>query len=241
MGIAKRFHMEVVEGRMGAARAARIVTKLMSPPKRQQDDQLLLFGKQSVISKKGSHMRHAIIVTETSGLFDYHKPADAPGQPRLAAFGYMTFAGGELEDTYRCYIKPDGWVMEPGATLANGLTTEFLAANGLEVEHALGEYAAVVEGGCLLVGYAVDFDTKIMRAELRRSGQDDLFDKTQVLSMIRVAKEPCQIQAKSGGLQFPKLHEACACFGIPWQAQMGLLDKLDTLNALFAALEVEVE
>jgi len=183
-------------------------------------------------------MRYAIITTETSGLFDYSKPADSPGQPRLAAFGYQEFVDGELDTTYFCYIQPAGWSMQAGATGVNGLTTDWLEANGLDVEHALAEYVGLLERGCTLVGYAIDFDCKVMRGELRRAGMLDHYKATEVISMQRVARDVCKIPTISGGNRFPKLHEACAHFDIPWKARMTSQEKLDTLNALFVALKI---
>ena len=184
-------------------------------------------------------MRYAIITTETSGLFDYSKPADAPGQPRLAAFAYQEIVDGELETTYFCYIQPQGWSMQSGATAVNGLTTDWLEANGLDVEHALAEYTGLLERGCTLVGYAVDFDCKVMRGELRRAGMLDQYEKTPVISMIRSARDVCQIPTTTGAYRFPKLHEACGHFGVPWKPQMSIQEKLNTLHALFVALKIE--
>jgi DNA polymerase III subunit epsilon len=155
--------------------------------------------------------------TETSGLFDFKRPADAPGQPRLAEVA-MIFLDEMLreERRYQAFIKPDGWVMEPGATEANKLTTEFLLEHGVPVVQALDAYRDAIEEGRVVVAHHAQNDCKIMRAELRRAGRPDLFDVTRNVCTMRALTGVCRIQQKNGrGLKWPSLEEACAHFGIP--------------------------
>ena len=43
-------------------------------------------------------MKYVVIDTETSGLFDFSKPADAEGQPRLASLA-MVFLDQDMAET----------------------------------------------------------------------------------------------------------------------------------------------
>ena len=90
-------------------------------------------------------MKYVALDTEGSGLFDYTKPADAEGQPRLAELA-MIFVNDDLEveGTYQAYVQPDGWEMQPGATKENGLTTEFLREKGVAVADVLCAYSAAI-------------------------------------------------------------------------------------------------
>lgn len=157
---------------------------------------------------------------ETSGLFRFKDaagnsvPADAPGQPRLAHASLIWLDADlvqEREEDF--YIKPDGWVMETGATKVNGLTTEFLLENGKPIAEVLDLYEATIKEGRIVVAFNAAFDTKCFRAELRRAGRDDLFEQTPNICTMRELTGVCKIPKKSGnGYKFPKLSEACAHF-----------------------------
>lgn len=161
-------------------------------------------------------MKYAIFDTETSGLFDFSKPAHAEGQPRLASLS-MILLDRELreERTIDAYVAPDGWEMQPGAQEVNGLSTEFLLANGRPIADVLAEYVAVIDEGYVLVAFNAQYDTKVMRGELRRIGEDDRFEATPNICVMKASTPVCQIRKKRGvGFKQPKLSEACEFFGI---------------------------
>lgn len=159
-------------------------------------------------------MKYAVIDTETSGLFDFKKPADAPGQPRLATVSIITLTAAlEVEAENHFMVKPDGWELTPEAAAVNGLTMEQLAAEGIPVKEVLDCYTSLVLNGWVIVAYNAQFDTKMLRGELRRAGMDDLFEKTPNVCLMRASTSVCQIQGKKG-FKFPKLSEACAFFKI---------------------------
>lgn len=157
-------------------------------------------------------MKIAVIDTETSGLFDFAKPADAEGQPRLANLAVIM-----LDDELRVmaehdfYVQPVGWQMTEEATKVNGLTTEFLLTNGEPVRTIQRRYSTLVEEGFVIAAFNAQFDTKVMRGELRRAQMPDLFEQTPNICLMRAMTNVCRIPKKSGGgYKFPKLSEACA-------------------------------
>lgn len=168
--------------------------------------------------------KYAVIDTEGSGLFRYKDeagrpvPADADGQPRLAEL-VMIFADADLkiEREYQTYIKPEGWEMAAGATAVNGLTTEFLLANGVPVVEALTVYSEAILDGRVIVAHNAQHDAKQLRAELRRAGMPDLFEQTPNICTMRGLTEVCKIPPNGGrgGYKWPKLSEACVQFGFP--------------------------
>lgn len=156
---------------------------------------------------------YAIIDTEGSGLFDFSKPTDAEGQPRLAELAII-YADAEfnIEREYRAYVKPDGWTMDERATAVNGLTDEILNEKGVPVVDILAEYTAAIKAGYVVVAFNAQHDTKSMRAELRRAGLPDLFEETKNICVMRKA---AGIIPKAGGKKgWPKLIEARAHLGL---------------------------
>lgn len=151
---------------------------------------------------------YAVLDTETNGLFDFSKPGDAPGQPRLAELGFV-YLNSALEEIghYRALIRPDGWEMTAETTAINGLTTAKLLAEGIPVAEALAVYTQAIDYGAVVVCYGAQYDTKVMRAELRRAGLDDRFESTPNICIMRPLAG-FKIPKASGKKGFPQLSDA---------------------------------
>lgn len=131
-------------------------------------------------------MKFVVIDTETSGLMDYDRGADAEGQPRVAEVG-LIFLDDKLmvEREYQTYVQPDGWEVEPEAYEINGLTTEFLREHGVPIQMPLAVYAQAILEGRSVVSFGAQFDCKMMRGEFRQYKLDDLFEQTKSLCIMR--------------------------------------------------------
>lgn len=159
---------------------------------------------------------YAVFDTETSGLFDFSKPADAEGQPRLAHL-CMILVDNDLQETgtINCLIRPAGWEMSPEAEKINHLSTAMLTEKGIPITDSLALYTKVIDDGNIVVAFNAQFDTKVMRGELRRAGLDDRFERTPNICVMRALTNICQIQKANGrGFKFPKLGQALAYFNI---------------------------
>jgi DNA polymerase III epsilon subunit-like protein len=143
-----------------------------------------------------------VIDTETSGLFDYSKPADAEGQPRMASVAFVHL-GDDLTEAFaevahEFLIRPDGWRMSDEVAMIHGLTHERLMADGVPVIEALDYYNGILDGNPVIVGYNASFDLKVLRAELRRAGKPDRFEGTRSIDCMRPLTDICKVP-KAGG------------------------------------------
>lgn len=143
-------------------------------------------------------MKFIVLDTETSGIMDYKRPADAEGQPRVAEVALIYLDENlKVEREYQAYVQPDGWEVEPGAYAINGLTVDFLLENGVPIEMPLAVYSQAILEGRSVIAHGAQFDCKMMRAELRRleaktaaeQKRDvdegaDLFEKTRSLCIM---------------------------------------------------------
>ena len=154
-----------------------------------------------------------VVDTETNGLFDFSKPADAEGQPRLAHLTMIALYGRAQWSKVNVYIRPDGWQMTPETTAINGLTDDRLDEFGIPVREALEMYCHYIDRGHVVVAYNADFDLKVLRGELRRAGMDDRYGTTASICTMRACTDICKIPKANGrGHKFPKLVEAMAHF-----------------------------
>ena len=179
--------------------------------------------------------RYLIIDCETSGLPNFKLPADDPAQPRVATFAAIFVdADLQVEREYSTLIKPDGWVLEPGAAAVNGLTMERLFAEGVPIQQTLDLYAGAIRDGRVVVAHNAQFDCKCMRGEFRRLGLSDLFEQTRNICTMRALTDVCRIPPNGGrgGYKFPKLSEACVYFGFD------LLGDHSALNDARACLQL---
>lgn len=204
-------------------------------------------------------MKYIIADTETNGLFDFTKPADAEGQARLASLAIIMVEvrkyeelspsaaeanGNEDQDVitveaeHEFLIKPNGWVMTPETTAVNGLTTEHLLANGEDLSTVLRRYTTLIEAGYVFVAFNSQFDSKVMRGELRRAGLSDMFEKTGTICLMRASTDIVKAPKKTGkGWKFPKLSEACAFFKIEQPAAHSALGDARSALAIFRELK----
>lgn len=161
--------------------------------------------------------KYAIVDTEGSGLFDYKKPADAPGQPRMAAIGLILCNEVlEIEEEHGFLIKPEGWVFddECDAAKINGLTHARLMAEGVDVREPLRLYGAAIDQRRIVGGFNVPHDLKTLRAELRYVGFPDRFMQTRHICVMQGCRKEVDARTVDGKKKAPKLAEACAHFGI---------------------------
>lgn len=179
---------------------------------------------------------YIIADTEGTGLFNYELPADAPGQPRMAALGLiLTTPELEIEKTFSFLIKPQGWTFdnESPAAKVNGLTHERLMDEGVPAMEALEQYVYAIDTGRIVCGYNTPHDIKVLRAEMRYVGLEDRFMKTKHLCAMQGCRKIVDARTADGRKKAPKLEEACAHFGIERHgAHTGLGDALDTLAIL---------
>lgn len=186
-------------------------------------------------------MKYAIIDTETSGLFDFRKPADADGQPRLAQLAII-LANEDLTEIEEIdfYVKPDGWELDEEAAKVNGLTPEYLMEHGVPVVEVIDAYAKLIDDGIIIAAYGAQFDTKIMRAEMRRAGVDDRFEETRNFCLMRAHMG--KVVKQSGKRGWPKLSDVCVHYGIANEDEHNAIGDarvcLEILRRLHAADEI---
>jgi DNA polymerase-3 subunit epsilon len=135
---------------------------------------------------------YLVIDVETTGLPRDYLPADAPGQPRVASAAFLYVDNDlELQHEWHALIRPDGWHMPTDIERINGLSTERLAEEGLTILYPLAMYAKAIDEGRIVVAHNIQFDTKLMRGELRRAGMDDRYARTKTICTMLAGRKLC--------------------------------------------------
>jgi DNA polymerase-3 subunit epsilon len=182
---------------------------------------------------------YAITDTETSGLFDMKLPADHESQGRLAELAIIvTDLAFAPQFEFSFYVRPDGWSMQEGATAVNGLTDEFLHANGVPIGHVLDAYEAIIKGRNGVIAYGAQFDGKVMRGEFRRARRDDLFAITMNSCAMRSAMK-FGIKNLDKPRGWPKLAHCCQHFGIEQAGEHGAMGDARALLEVAKRLHAE--
>lgn len=162
-------------------------------------------------------MNYAVIDTEGSGLFDFTKPADAAGQPRMAALGLILLNDKfEVEEKHGWLIKPQGWAFDNNSDAAkkNGLTHELLMAEGVDIKEPLRAYGDAIDQRRIVVGFNIPHDLKTLRAEARYVGFPDRYMQTRYICVMQGCRQLVDARTADGRKKAPRLEEACKYFGI---------------------------
>lgn len=162
-------------------------------------------------------MTYAVIDTEGSGLFDFKKPADAPGQPRMAALGLILVnAKFEVEEKHIWLVRPEGWTFDNNSDAAkkNGLTHERLMDEGVDVRIPLRAVGDAIDTRRIWVGFNAPHDMKTYRAEARIVGYPDRYMQTRHICVMQGCRQLVDARTVDGRKKAPRLEEACAHFGI---------------------------
>lgn len=183
-------------------------------------------------------MSAIVIDVENSGLFDFKRSADAPGQPRMAQLAMILIDDNDqIESEHSFFIKPDGWSMDPEIAAINGLTDEYLHEHGVDVRVALTAYSSMIEAGRFVIAFNSQFDCKQVRGELRRAGMPDLFEQTRNVCCMRKANG---VILKEGGKKgWPSLARCREVLGLSSEGAHGALKDANDALAVYRYLRAQ--
>lgn len=167
---------------------------------------------------------YLIFDTESTDMLKFKLPADHPEQARIVQIaGVLTDATLKPIGQMSRIIKPDGWVIQPGAQKAHGISLERCHDEGVPIAQAMDEFDSLFEKADTLCAYNLRWDNKFLRGEKRRLKRPDHFGTKREFDVMRavvpVCKMPATVAMKRAGrgAQFkqPNLTQAheilCGC------------------------------
>ncbi len=167
--------------------------------------------------------------TETTGLpRDYKAPAsDSANWPRLVQIAWSVYdAEGNAWESYSYIIKPNGFIIPEEVARIHRVTQERAELEGLDLEIVLKHFLEDIKKAEYIVAHNIDFDDKIISAELYRLQMENPLDKANKICTMKSSVDFCKITNNYGRYKWPnldELHKSLFGIGFP-DAHDALID-----------------
>lgn len=149
--------------------------------------------------------------TETTGLpQNFNAPlSDSDNWPRMVQIAWQLHDDqGNLVENQDYIIRPEGYDIPFNASRIHGITTAMAKEQGRDLAEVLAEFNQVLKKAKFGVGQNVDFDYKIIGAELFRKNIEDQLQALPKADTMHLATDFCALGGgKSGRFKAPKLEE----------------------------------
>ena len=154
---------------------------------------------------------YLIFDTETTGLpQNFNAPlSDSDNWPRMVQIAWQLHnENGELIENQDYIIKPEDYDIPFNATRIHGISTKMAQEQGRDLQEVLEEFTEVLKKTKVVAGHNIDFDYKIVGAELFRKGIENTLEKTPSADTMELGTDFCQLSGgKNGRYKSPKLEE----------------------------------
>lgn len=147
--------------------------------------------------------------TETTGIpLNYKAPSsDIKNWPRLVQLGWILMTeNGKKVSKGNYIIKPDGFTIPAEAAKIHKITTKMALELGYNLSYVIDKFLQDFNKAKYIVGHNIDFDKKIVGAELIRLSRPDIMDSKQAFCTMKSSIDFCKIPGYYG-YKYPKLQE----------------------------------
>ena len=152
---------------------------------------------------------HLFFDTETTGIpKNYKAPvSDLKNWPRLVQIAWLVFDDNANEvESAEYIIKPSGFIIPPDAAKIHGITTELATKDGAELLSVLDKIEPVIKNATIVIARNMQFDEKILGAELLRSGRKNSLETKRRICTMQSATNFCRLPGPYG-YKWPTLQE----------------------------------
>ncbi len=152
--------------------------------------------------------------TETTGLpEDYQAPLDDfLNWPRLVQIAWSWYdETGEPWESCSFIIKPEGFVIPSEVVKIHRISQARALKEGVFLRPTLERFLNAVNEANYLVAHNIDFDLKVIGAELLREKLANPLASRKQLCTMRAGADVCQLDNGRGGYKWPSLTELHRC------------------------------
>ncbi len=148
--------------------------------------------------------------TETTGLpKNYQAPLDDfLNWPRIVQIAWSLYdADGNHWESYSYIIRPTDFIIPAEATKIHRISQERALKEGIDLKQALQHFLEDVKKASYLVAHNIDFDEKIVGAELLREKLGNHLVESNKICTMKTTAQVCRISNGRGGYKWPNLTE----------------------------------
>jgi DNA polymerase-3 subunit epsilon len=182
------------------------------------------------------------IDTETSGMFEFKRPATAKGQPHIVQLAaIVTDDAGEIMARLSTLIKPSGWTIEPGAQDVHGISIEQCEATGLPIAVVMDLVNRWSQQSSTVIAHNLNFDLAMVGAECSRCGVENCAKFCGRFCTMEAVTPILKLPGKFDNYKWPKLTETYRhFFGCEMDgAHDAMADVIGCMKCYFAITKTE--
>ena len=158
--------------------------------------------------------------TETTGIpRNYKAPAsDLRNWPRLVQIAWLLAHEQAHEvESAEYIVKPERFTIPKDAARVHAITSEIARQNGAALETVLAAVRPAIEQASVLVAHNMEFEEKMLGAELLRTGYPDIVEAKKRQCTMQAATKYCRLPGQYG-YKWPSLQERhMKLFGQPFE------------------------
>jgi len=154
--------------------------------------------------------------TETTGLPEnYQAPLDDfLNWPRIVQIAWSLYdEDGNHWESQNYIIKPNGFIIPEAVVKIHHISQERALKEGVDLSVALNHFLRDVRSVSCLVAHNIDFDEKIIGAELLRTNlNNNYFSDANKICTMKMSAQLCKLPSTHGnGYKWPNLTELYQC------------------------------
>ena len=153
---------------------------------------------------------YLVFDTETTGLpKNYQAPLDDfLNWPRIVQIAWSIYdSTGQPWESANYIIRPEGFVISDEVAKIHRITQARALKEGKPLREALGAFLKDVASVNFLVAHNIDFDEKIVGAELAREKMPNPFASAKKIDTMKQSVDFMKIDNGRGGYKWPNLTE----------------------------------
>jgi len=147
--------------------------------------------------------KYVVFDCETTGL------PSGRSNPHLVQLAWSVIGIDGTPIAERNYIvKPNGYSIPEASTSVHGITDQQARKDGVPLSHVIESFLLAADAeGVRLVAHNIDFDTRVIGAEIEHVGFKSRFIDRPRYCTMRNTVDLCRIPRRGGGYKWPSLQE----------------------------------
>jgi DNA polymerase-3 subunit alpha len=148
--------------------------------------------------------------TETTGLpRSMSAPiSDSESWPHIVQISWITVKKNSIRKKEDHIIKPEGFSIPYESARIHGISDVYASVHGESLRTVLLDFMEDVESSSVIIGHNLEFDKKVVQAELYRLQMEDPFKEKKLICTMKQSTDFCAFRGTNGRrYRYPKLGE----------------------------------